>query len=110
MIEQKLTLSAYAADYDLPCTLTNSQWKLAENMITILAPFEELTQQISSSTACASDVIPSVKALIRFLGKTADTDHGVKTSKSTLLDAVERRFADIESEHLYALATLLDPR
>lgn len=43
LVEHKLTLSAYAAEYDLPCTLTNSQWKLAENMITILAPFEEVT-------------------------------------------------------------------
>lgn len=110
LVEQKRTISAYAAEYELPCTLTNNQWKLAENMMVLLAPFEELTQQISSSNASASDVIPSVKALIRFLEKTEDSDHGVKTSKSTLLEAVKRRFADIESQHLYSIATILDPR
>ncbi|KAJ8261983.1 hypothetical protein GJAV_G00160740 [Gymnothorax javanicus] len=79
-------------------------------MITLLAPFEELTQQISSSSATAADVIPSIKALTRLLEKTADSDHGVKTSKTTLLEAVQRRFADIESENLYVVSTILDPR
>lgn len=59
-------------------------------MILLLAPFEELTQQISSSTASAGDVIPSIRALTHLLEKTAETDHGVKTSKATLLEAVQK--------------------
>ncbi len=35
-------------------------------------------------------------------------DHGVKTVKSTLLEAVEKRFSDVELEPLYCLATILD--
>jgi len=50
-----------------------------ENIISLLAPFEELTQQISSSTASAADVIPSIRSLTRLLEKTAETDHGVKS-------------------------------
>lgn len=69
-------------------------------MTPLLASFEELTQQISSSSATAADVIPSIKALTRLLEKTADSDHGVKTSQTTLLEAVQRRFADIGSENL----------
>ncbi|XP_063738091.1 zinc finger BED domain-containing protein 4-like [Eleginops maclovinus] len=110
LLEQKLSLSAYAADYELPCSFTSNQWKLIENMTSLLAPFEELTQQISSSSATAADVIPSIKALTRLLEKTADSDHGVKTSKTTLLEAVRRRFADIGSENLYVVATIMDPR
>ncbi|XP_023805814.1 zinc finger BED domain-containing protein 4-like [Oryzias latipes] len=111
LLEQKRALCAYVADYDLPSSMfTSSQWKLAENMISLLAPFEELTQQISSSTASAADVIPSIRALTRLLEKTAETDHGVKTSKATLLEAVQKTFRDIECERLYSIATILDPR
>ena len=39
-----------------------------------------------------------------------DTDSGIKTMKSTLLDAVNRRFLSIEGEPLYAVATLVDAR
>ncbi|KAB5526077.1 hypothetical protein PHYPO_G00147550 [Pangasianodon hypophthalmus] len=110
LLEQKRALCAYGADYDLPSMFTGSQWKLVENMISLLVPFEELTQQISSSTASAADVIPSIRALTRLLEKTAETDHGVKTLKATLLEAVQKRFRDIESERLYSIATILDPR
>ncbi|KAJ4945978.1 hypothetical protein JOQ06_023656 [Pogonophryne albipinna] len=79
-------------------------------MSSLLTPFEELTQQISSSTASAADVIPSIRALTRLIETTAETDHGVKTSKATLLEAIQRRFGDICSQCLYAIATLLDPR
>ena len=57
-------------------------------MTTPLAPFEELTREISSHTA--ADVILSVVALKRFLNKTAETDSGVKTTKSALLEAVNK--------------------
>ncbi|XDV25728.1 hypothetical protein PO909_029596 [Leuciscus waleckii] len=93
LLEQKCALCAYGADNDLP-----------------VAPFEELTQQISSSTASTADVIPSIRALTRLLEKTAETDHGVKTPKGTLLEAVQKRFCDIESERLHSIATILGPR
>lgn len=43
LLEQKHALCAYGADYDLPSMFTSSQWKLVENMILLLTPFEELT-------------------------------------------------------------------
>ena len=110
LLEQRRTLGAYVADYDLPATLNAAQWGVIENLLTILTPFEELTRKISSSAACVSDVIPSIVALTRLLGTSADTDQGIKTAKRTLLDAVNRRFADIQSEPLYCVATLLDAR
>ena len=102
LLEQKRALCNYAADYDLPGIFTASQWKLIENMISLLDPFDELTHKISESTASAADVIPSIKALTRLLEKTQETDHGVKTVKATLLESV-KRFKDIESEPLYTM-------
>ena len=110
LLEQKRALCNYAADYDLPGIFTASQWKFIENMISLLDPFDELTHKISESTASAADVIPSIKALTRLLEKTQEIDHGVKTVKATLLESVKKRFKDIESEPLYTIATLLDPR
>nr|XP_055063027.1 zinc finger BED domain-containing protein 4-like [Misgurnus anguillicaudatus] len=105
LMEQKHPLGAYAVDYELPVTLTSYQWGLIENILTVLAPFEELTKEASSSTATAADVIPSIVALKLLLTKRAETDH-----KSTLLEAVEKRFSNVEQEPLYCLATIIDPR
>lgn len=110
LLEQKRALSAYVADHDLPATLTSFQWALLERAITVLAPFEELTRKVSSSTASAADVIPAVTVLKRLLSKEGDADSGVKTMKSTLLQAVNNRFSAVEDESLYAVAALLDPR
>lgn len=93
-----------------PSSFTAHQWGLAENMVTLLAPFEQLTREISSHRASAADVIPSVVALKRLLSKEAETDSGVLTAKRTLLQTVNDRFENAFSEPLYYLATILDPR
>lgn len=108
--EQRRALAAYAVDFELPAFLSTYQWTLIENLLTILDPCEQLTKDISSATATAADVIPSIEALKRLLNKTVVTDHGIKTSKSTLLQAIEQRFSHICTEPLFYLATILDPR
>ena len=110
LLEQKRALGAYAADYELPATFTVNQWGLIENMLSLLQPFEELTKEISLSSASTADVIPSVMALKRYLGKAIASDHGVKMAKSTLMEAVMRRFFEVENEPLYTLAIILDSR
>ncbi len=110
LLVQKRALGAYGAEFELPASFSAYQWGLIENALTLLAPFEELTKEISSHTATASDVIPSVEALKRLLNKSLSTDSGVKTTKATLLEAVKQRFNGIYTEPLYLLATILDPR
>lgn len=110
LLEQKRSLSAYAADYDLPATLSANQWALLEKVNIVLAPFEEITKQISFATSTASEVIPSVVVLKRLLARETAEDSGIKTMKATLLAAVDTRFQTVEKEPQYAVATLLDPR
>ena len=62
-----------------------------------------VVREISLHTATAADVIPSVVALKHFLNKTAETDSGVKTTKSALLEAMNKRFKTTFSEQLYYL-------
>lgn len=109
LLEQNRALGIYAADFELPATFTSFEWELIENITILLKPFEELTKEICSSTASSADVIPSVMVLKRLLAKEAAADHGVKTTKATLLEAVTKRLADTDKEPLYGLATIIDP-
>ncbi|KAM4559372.1 zinc finger BED domain-containing protein 4 [Odontesthes bonariensis] len=110
LFDQKQTLAAYIADYDLPATFTPYQWQIIENVLSLLAPFEQLTREISSAKASAADVIPSFAALTRLLKKEVETDHGVKTMKTALLEALDRRFSQTDTEPLFYIASVLDPR
>ncbi len=110
LLEQKLVLATYAADYTLPATLTAHQWGLIENFITLLSPFEQLTREVSSSEASAADIIPSVRSLRCLLSTETVTESGVKTTKIVLLEAVNKRFNQIQSDSIFCIATSLDTR
>ncbi|KAJ8380963.1 hypothetical protein SKAU_G00017410 [Synaphobranchus kaupii] len=110
LLEQKRSLSVYAADHNLAATLTVNQWTLMEKTVEVLAPFEELTRVVSAETATAADVISAITVLKRVLSREHSTDQGIKTVKSTLLEAVEKSFSQVETEPLYCIATLVDPR
>lgn len=110
LLAERQALCAYTAEYDLPATLTATKWGLLEKTVQALAPFEELTREVSSSSASASDVIPIVQVLKRLLSQPQEADEGIRTMKGTLLEAVRRRFTHLETEPIYSVATLLDPR
>ncbi len=110
LFAQKRVLAACIADHELPATFTAYQWVLIENVLSLLTPFEQLTKEISSSDSSVADIIPLLAALKRLLSKEAETDHGVKTTKSALLEAVNTQFSQADSEPLYCIATVLDPR
>lgn len=76
----------------------------------VLTPFEELTTLVSAVSATTADVMLSAHALVRFLREKKKDVQGIQTMKTTLLDAVHRRFTHVESEPRYTVATLLDPR
>nr|XP_023662660.1 zinc finger BED domain-containing protein 4-like [Paramormyrops kingsleyae] len=94
----KNVLLVFAAERTLPATLTAHQWELMNKTADVLSPFEELTRDVSRETATATDVIPAITVLRRVLSREGDDDQGIKTMKRTLLEAVEKRFADVETE------------
>lgn len=67
-----------------PATFTPHQWVLIEIILSVFAPFERLTNEISSSDASVADVIPSIAVQKRLLSKEVEMDHGEKTMKRTL--------------------------
>ncbi|KAI2643098.1 Zinc finger BED domain-containing protein 4 [Labeo rohita] len=91
--QQDQVLAAYSADHELPATFTSHQWVLIENVLSLLAPFEQLTK------ASVADVIPLMAALKRLLSKEVETDHG----------NLSTHFTEICSDPLHFIATVLDP-
>lgn len=63
-----------------------------ENILSLLAPFEQLTEKISSSDASVADVIALIAAQKRLLGKEVETHHKVKTMKSRLIKVCQQTF------------------
>ena len=110
--EQRQALMTYGMDHDIPL-LTHQQWGVVANILRVLQPFEELTKTCSYGEALISVIIPSVNALLTYLGK-RQKDSGVQTMKEELRKAVVERFVKGKTQSLQSkeltIATLLDPR
>lgn len=89
----------------------NNEWDLMAKVVSVLRGFMEATEMLSSSQASISQVIPLVTIIAESLKNTNNSsDHGVKTLKSKLKDALAKRFDQKELDNKYAIATLLDPK
>ena len=109
LCEQRRALSVYCSEVDGASCPTAYRWSIAENVVSLLAPFEECTRDVSSDAARIFVVIPLVAILRNILSRYGN-DAGVKTLKSSLLESVNERFANIQEEPLYAISSLTDPR
>ena len=107
--EQRMAVTAAYVELNVPVELQSSHWTLAEKVVQILKIFEEATVAASSDHASASIVIPIVNSIICSL-ETEDNDSGVSQMKRQMLVSLHARFADMESNKLYVMATILDPR
>ena len=93
-------------------------------VVKVLEVFYEATVRLSSSSACISDVVPTVTSLIVALGpgdgekkrvrvillSLGASDNGVKDFKRKLKASLLERLGNKEDLERYSLATLLDPR
>ena len=79
-------------------------------VVKVLEVFYEATVRLSSSSACISDVVPTVTSLLVALGPGDGDDNGVKDFKRKLKASLLERLGNKEDLEMYSLATLLDPR
>ncbi len=108
--EQKMALGAYCSDHGHSISqLTANQLDIVNKAIVVLNPIEEITKSISTEQASASLIIPFIRALRKTL-ENHENDQGVQTMKQHMLSALNRRFADVESNSSLVLATILDCR
>ena len=94
----------------LDVNLTNADWNLMEKVVKVLEVFFEATVRFSSSSACISDVIPTVTGLLYTLSSEARDDHGVKDFKRKLKASMMERLGSKEDLERYSIASFLDPR
>lgn len=95
-----------------PTMLTAQQLELIRDLINILRPLEVITKEISrEGYVTASKIIPIVSCLTETYNtmKTGAMNIGAKT-RILIVDALKKRFGNIEQVHLLAAATILDPR
>ena len=93
--------------------LRTQQWNLAKKLVHLRQPFEEATREVSGDYSSAALVIPIVNSLWQSLTTTAESttdDHGITSMKKEMLASLSRRYHNMETNKLYALATALDPR
>ena len=104
-------------DLKLDQMLTSNDWDLIPKVICLLKPFADVTNDGERERACISEAIPSVKYIIHELGLI--DSRGLGTMKTQLLIQMHRyfqggdcreHFGNIETNELFAIATLLDPR
>ena len=84
IVERKMALAAYATGKDIP-VLSSTQLDLAEKVISILGPIDEITNSILANSASVSVVIPFVRMLTKTPEK-QDNDVGVRTMKKKMLE------------------------
>ena len=76
----------------------------------VLGVFYEATLRFSSSSACISEVVPTITSLLVTLSPNDRDDHGVKDFKRNLKSSLVERLGNKEVQERYSVATLLDPR
>ncbi|XP_078481890.1 zinc finger BED domain-containing protein 4-like [Ciona intestinalis] len=112
LVDIKRAVQVYTSDSGLD-SLSSNDWKIAENVVHLLRPFEQITKSMSRDVALLSEVIPTVISLQRYLSKPGQ-DSGVQTTKEQLLQAVKKRFMDgnasILKDKNMLISSLIDPR
>ena len=97
IVEQKTCLAAYGSEGSIP-VLTATQLDIANKVINVLLPVEEITKCISEDTACISVIIPLIRGLEKTLER-SDEDRGVRTMKSEMLESLKKRFNSLKRQN-----------
>ena len=81
-----------------------------QKFVLVLEDFSGATEQLSSSSACISEVIPVLYTICHNLGTISSVDKTLGGMKLGLLEAVNRRLGSIETTEMYSVATICDVR
>lgn len=108
----KDALSLYMNDNEINPILPE-EWKLIESLIQLLRPFEEATRELSSCQASISSVIPIIQMLEKkvddYLTRSQEVDP-IRQAVTSLKNELTTKFSSLGENHIYIIATYLDPR
>ena len=138
MAELKEPLLMYSQNGKIK-QITNQEWKTIESVIKVLQPFEKITRLMSGDKSTIAEVIPLIQVLKNSLqicdedhDEDPDEDHdddhdnfhddlgedqdysyqvpGIKGTKKKISEELNQRFAFLDTDDIYNLSTILDPR
>ena len=89
-----------------PVEFTRKDWDLIDQVLSVLAPFEEATRDLSNHDASISMTIPTITIIDSL--EVGDEDHGVKGLKRSLKASMEARFSAVEAYEHFTIASFLD--
>lgn len=112
LVEHKQAIALLSTEDEELHNLSAHQWQLAESILPLLAPFEEVTKLISSKSSTIAEVIPSLRALRSILNSNQYEPSGtnIQAFRISLIAQMDTRFYDIEKTDNYTIATFIDPR
>ena len=81
-----------------------------QKIVLVLEDFAGATEQLSSSSACISEVIPVLFTICHNLTAISTMDNTISAMKAGLLESINRRLGAEETTKMYSVATLCDVR
>nr|XP_012562179.2 zinc finger BED domain-containing protein 4-like [Hydra vulgaris] len=114
----KIPVQLYLAERSDLMPFSTLEWTLILNIIKLLKPFFQLTQEISSEITPLSSVIPNLCSLKKFMSK-CQVDLSIQETKNRLTTSLKNRFfseindaksLNILKNRYYVIATSINPR
>ncbi|XP_012556326.2 zinc finger BED domain-containing protein 4-like [Hydra vulgaris] len=114
----KIPVQLYLAERSDLMPFSTLEWTLILNIIKLLKPFFQLTQEMSSEITTLSSVIPNMCSLKKFISK-CQVDLSIQETKNWLTTSLKNRFfseindaksLNILKNRYYVIATSIDPR
>ncbi|XP_047519017.1 zinc finger BED domain-containing protein 4-like [Pieris napi] len=112
LLKVKDSICLYASKHSIP-QISPEECLYLNKLVAILTPFEEITRNLSDTNTCISSVIPLIHVLkhtLQMEKEKIDTNPNFKNIIQKLIEDINSRFCDLQSNTLYSLATYLDPR
>lgn len=109
-LEQKRALNIYAGEHGGFACPTAYQWDIVSSLVDTLIQIEEVTLEVSSNSASASCIIPSVAVLKMLLQDDGASTKDIGTLWEAMRESLIKRFSKLEDLKLVVLACLLDSR
>lgn len=116
MLERFVKLYEYVAPILLknsksPPIIDATDLEIIKEIITILAPIESVSKEISGEKyLTASKIIPIVKCLLKKFENISPQSETVGELKDLTMTEISRRFGSLEQVTLLAVSSILDPR
>ncbi|KAL0188452.1 hypothetical protein M9458_015551, partial [Cirrhinus mrigala] len=90
--------------------LSDSELKLAEEMINLLKPLKTITTLLSTETTPSLSVIPLKTMILKFMEPVEDESLAIKDAKAAITQDLENRYTDPNLQEYLNRASFLDPR